>query len=116
MNDVTVDNKPSEARPVATVWIVHDKGGLDFKDAARFGTVRRLFEGRFNPFLGRAAVREAAEKFEQAGPHDWLVLSGNSMANVAAALAFYRRFNRVNALVFDALTRRYEMTEMAWDV
>lgn len=98
-----------------TVWIVNSRPGFDFSAAEKFGRLVRLYDQKFNPFDPKAALYQAERRFTNEGTaEDLLLLAGNAVANGLATLAFYRRFNRVNLLVFDAVERRYQEKEVAF--
>lgn len=97
---------------MSTVWIVHDKGGMDFHDAERFGEVKSLFTDHAS-FDVRDAYFKCAEILARDGKaDDWLLPCGQQVLNVAAVTAFQQQFGRLNLLMFHAIKRAYVPQEL----
>lgn len=90
-----------------TVWIIHDKGGYDFKQAESIGQLKTIFKGEFNPFDLHGARRHAEEVLKDSTPNDWLIGVGNGVAQQVAALVFVRLHDRLPVLVYHSHRREY---------
>lgn len=101
-----------------TVWLVHDKGQMDFSGAKRFGERFETIWGTgHSPFNLRALAEHAEARFEQYGSReDWLLVCGNTVFNVVAAEVFGRKFGCLRLLVWHAERREYVPAELelAW--
>jgi hypothetical protein len=79
----------------------------DFSDANRFGELVYLTEGTQDRFKINDLYRRIGTKLEQAGPGDYLLISGPSTVNAIAASILAYKFGRINYLVYDGATARY---------
>lgn len=89
------------------VWIVHDKGGYDFSQAAVHGALRTIFKGEFNPFDLHGAHEQASSMLEASTPDDWLIGVGAGIAGMIVAVEFVRRHDRLPVLVYHTQRREY---------
>ena len=94
------------------VYVVHDRGGMDFNDAAKYGALSTIFSGH-SPFDIREAYRRCLEVFSKGSEQDWVVPCGQQGLNIAAAMAFYHTWGRLNLLVFHATRREYVPQELS---
>jgi hypothetical protein len=94
------------------VWIAHDRGGYDFSSAAEHGETRTVFKGEFNPFDLHSARQQAAETMRDAGPNDWIIMVGSSLASTIVAWTYLAQWDRLPVLVLHAQRRVYVKREL----
>lgn len=100
---------------MSNVWVVHDKGGMDFHDADRYGVVKTLFVDHAS-FDVRDAYLKCVEEFKSHGnANDWILPCGQQGLNIAAVTAFQQAFGRLNLLMFHAVKRMYVPQELMLD-
>ena len=109
----TKANAARSSRP-RTVWIVHDRGGLDFAKTIEFGAVRTLFQRDFNPFDLPRNLMHAEREFETCGSSDDLLVPvGSDVACMLAAVAFVRVYGKLRLLVFNSVREEYVLRDAA---
>ena len=86
---------------------IPNKSYHDFSDASRFGELVYLTEGTQNRFKINDLYRRIGKIMEDAGPGDYLLVSGPSTVNAIAASILAFKFGRVNYLVYDGNQARY---------
>jgi hypothetical protein len=90
------------------VFVVHDKGH-DLTDARRFGELKIILDGKVNPFDMTSRLTDIRDGLKEAGPEDYILLSGYALLNVMAAGILMERFGQLNILLFDGLERNYRL-------
>lgn len=86
---------------------VPNKSFHDFSDANRFGELVFLTEGVQDRFKINDLYRRIEGKLHNAGPGDYLLISGPSTVNAIAASILAYKFGRINYLVYDGAMARY---------
>lgn len=89
------------------VWIVQDRGGMDFSNAVRYGEVKIIYDNDPNPFDLRTLYNIAKERLAGSGPNDFLVLVGNLQMVSVASVAFVERWGALRTLIYRAQSREY---------
>jgi len=86
---------------------IPNKSYHDFSSARRFGELIFLTEGFQDRHKINDQYRRIVEKMKDAGPGDYLLISGPITLNAIAASIMAYRFGRITYLVYDAETGRY---------
>lgn len=84
---------------MATVYIIN-KGGHDYSDAQRFGTVQFLSEGPVSKYAINKIYRDFALKLRRSGPDDYLLLTGLTTMACVACSCFSYLHGRLNLLIY----------------
>lgn len=87
-----------ERQPV--VWVVN-KSTHDFTPARQFGEIRFLSEGLMRKRNVAFMMRHFEAALAASEPNDWLLPTAMTVMCITASLAFYKRHNRVNLLLFE---------------
>ena len=93
---------------MSTIWVVSDTGH-EYSKAEGRGTLRFLFTGKVNVFASDMLVKEIESKLEEATEEDYLLPSGNAVANCLAFTSLLNRFSKVNVLIFSFKHETYEV-------
>lgn len=100
---------------MSTVYIVN-KGGHDYSDAKRFGSLEFLSEGAVSPFSVNKIYRDFAMRLRRSSPDDFILLTSLTILNVVATSCFSFLHNgRLNILLFRNgryIERRLELKEL----
>lgn len=96
---------------MTTIYIVNS-AGHNFSEAERFGQVEVLTEGKVNIFSTERIKGELEEGLRNVGKDDYLLLSGNVVLNVLAALIMKEKTGVINMLIYDAARKTYVPREM----
>src|SRR3990167_3488709 len=112
MTRETTNNSNVHVERVPRVWVVHDRGNMNFKAAEQFGEVVTMFrsDDKFNSFDFRGIFSDCCERFTARGakPGDRLLLVGSISLNVVAVLAFIAvTGGPLSCLVFHANHEHY---------
>ena len=79
---------------------VINKGTHDFSDAERFGEVVFLSNGPLNRFATDRMKEVFEDGLKDSGPHDYILVTSLSVANMIAGAIFARRHKRLNLLIY----------------
>jgi len=92
------------------VWIVSDNGH-DFSRAAEFGDSTFLFakDEKINVFATDALALDIQTKLAGAAPADFLIPTGNAVANCIAYAHLMMEFGQVNVLIYSFRDATYEL-------
>ena len=93
---------------MAKVFIVCDSGH-DYSKAVSRGELKFLFEGKINVFASDKLVQDVGARLEGAEANDYLLPSGNAMANCLAFTHLMNKFGKVNMLIFSFKNGIYEI-------
>jgi len=99
---------------VKKVYIIN-KGGHDFEDAARFGDLVYLSEGRISPFAITNMYRTFSEYIGGSSSEDFILLTGLPVMQAIACSMFAWMHGRLNLLLFKDgryITRTVLMSEL----
>ncbi len=89
------------------VYIVN-QAGHDFEKAKRFGDeLVPVTQGNINVFRPDRTLYALKNALKHFGAEDFLLLSGNTLGNVLAALAVTQEIAVINILVYDAKNNDY---------
>lgn len=92
---------------------VANKGHHAYHDAAKYGDVVFLTEGRPNLFQSDNLYATLREGLEVAGPEDFLVLSGNILPSAIAMHILLKKHGVANLLVWMGNQNRYARITLA---
>lgn len=90
------------------IYVINDSGH-DFSAAKSYSDkMVILTSGKVNIFATDRVKAQMEQKMKDAEPGDLLLLSGNSILNVLAALLLMSKIGEVGFLIFNFNTGRYE--------
>ena len=91
------------------VFVVQDNGH-DVSKAVVFGEIQCLFgrDTKINVFAADALARDIREKLGSSEEDDFLLLTGNAVANCIAYAHLMKKFARVNLLIWSFRNGEYE--------
>ena len=105
----------SKKSKVPTVYIVNSSGH-NYEPASRFGRFSTLTEGRVNIFSTERLLSEFKRDMDGVTTDDCILLSGNAILNILAAIVMLKKTGAINLLIYDAARREYVLREITEDV
>lgn len=90
------------------IYVVSDTGH-EYSKAESRGELVFLFTGKVNVFASDMLVKDIETKLDEASEHDFLLPSGNAVANCIAFTTMLNKFGKVNVLIFSFKHEAYEV-------
>jgi len=100
ISPMRIGKKLSKRDPKMSKVYVINRGGHDFTNAARFGELVYLSEGRIPPFSVANMYRTFSEHLSTSSPTDYILLAGLPVMQSVACSIFSYLHGRLNLLLF----------------
>jgi len=96
------------------VWVAHRSTlGATYKAASGYGEIRILSQntaaGKVNQFKDKSLTKRLRSKLSNSAPDDLILLAGYGSIQVLACLIFKEMHGKVNVLIYNQKTRKYEI-------
>ena len=99
------------------IWVTHSIERFDLNTATKFlepgKTFKVVFEGNMNSSQPQKYFPKIKETVDSMAKEDFLLIVGSPIVSSLWCSVFYRRFHRLNLLIWDAVEQKYVKRSLA---